>query len=83
VLSVSGSLPGQLLYPNPLVPSVKSTRRERSSELRPMTAVHESGIPILDPKVVQTLGLIFRGGLFPLEGAGPSGLSALPFGANK
>jgi len=48
-----------------------------------MTAIHESGIPILDPKVVQTLGLIFRGGLFPLEGAGPSGLSALPFGANK
>ncbi len=84
LFGLSASPAGQLLYLIHLVPSVKSTRRD----LQILGAVDDrgprGGHSILDPKaLVPPVGGVWGGGGSPLEGARPSGLLALPCGANK
>src|SRR5688572_1962303 len=70
--ATSQSYPTRTVCPNRLIDDLGSSGPAA-------TAVPGGGLPIIDPKV-DTLNREKMRGCSPLEGAGPSGLSALPCG---
>lgn len=80
LLSLSALPAGQLLYLTLPAVRVKSADPDSVSRIAIVIALLWE-FPILDQKVCHSQGVVM--GVFPLEGAGPSGPPLSPFGANK